>query len=187
MWFQVLGKDFMCLLWKRWSQRWGQCAHLRWKKVIVGNALWVPSAFPGFHFRNATAEQNSRLSWAIDVTFCVSRQAAGCSQIKHCIQAWWWFGGNRRESREARGKERYEKRQCQPQAPHLADFQKMDVVCLKKAHPLLTSCLTFFPKLSVTGHFWRFWSYLGWVLSFQWHRGTSPGALLLSTNLLMNF
>lgn len=26
--------------------------------------------------------------------------------------------------------------------------------CLRKAHPLLTSFLTFFPKVSVTRHFW---------------------------------
>lgn len=34
-WCQVLGKDFTCPLWRWWSWRQGQCAHLRWRKARV--------------------------------------------------------------------------------------------------------------------------------------------------------
>lgn len=73
MWFQVLGKGFICLFWKRWSWKWRQCAHLRWRKMIVGSALWVLGVQPGVDVRNTSAEQSSRLSWATDVTFLLQR------------------------------------------------------------------------------------------------------------------
>lgn len=76
MWFQVLGKDFICLFWKRWSWKWRQCAHLRWRKMIVGNALWVLGVLPGISARNMSAEQRSRLGWATDVSFLLQRSGS---------------------------------------------------------------------------------------------------------------
>lgn len=55
--------------------------------------------------------------------------------------------------------------------------------CLRKAHPLLTSFLTFFPKVSVTRHFWGVLDLSGMAALVSVtpleQRATAPAAPLL--------
>lgn len=163
----------------------GQCAHLRWRKVIVGAALRASCQASIWEW-NCWAEQQAESSslrragrWLLFRR--VEQPSTGIiSRWRHGEQGGGWEGVI---------EEVFSSTRSPP-----GRFPEDGKCCLRKVHALLTSFLTCFPKVSATRHFWGCWAYLGWPLLFQWHlwatccrrSGTSPGTLLFSRNLLTN-
>lgn len=165
----------------------GQCAHLRWRKVIVGAALQA-SCQASIWECNCWAKQQAESSslrragrWLLFRR--VVQPSTGIILRWRCEeQGGGWEGVIGEEvfssTRSSTGRSP-EDGKC----------------CLRKVHALLTSFLACFPKVSATRHFWGCCAYLGWLFLFQWHLwatccrrcGTSPGTLLFSRNLLTNF
>ena len=178
-WFQVLGKDCACPLWRWWSPEWGQCAHWRWRKAIVGTA------------HRASCQVSV---WGVQLLSKVAGRQLLFNRVVQpsTVMIQRWRHGEQWGGWEGVIAEAVFSTTSSP----TGRFPKMGSVVWKN----LTLCPT---------HFWNvlfqricYWTLLGGV-GLIWdecscfsntfeatccsHRGTSPGTLLFSTNLFTNY